>query len=89
MIHVFDTLPNPPFTFMSAYKNALHLSSVEQGPRLQLAAELLAEGRAVAMATVAQLPEGESRTDILCPVKRHEKDCSQIEYRRQINSSAS
>ena len=32
---------------MSAYKDALHVSSAEQGPRLQLAAEMLAEGRAV------------------------------------------
>jgi hypothetical protein len=32
---------------MSAYKNALHLFSAEQGPRLQLAAEMLAEKRAV------------------------------------------
>jgi hypothetical protein len=32
---------------MSAYKDALHLTSAEQGPRLALAAEILAEGSGV------------------------------------------
>jgi hypothetical protein len=32
---------------MSAYKDALHLTSADQGPRLALAAEILAEGSGV------------------------------------------
>ena len=52
---------------MSAYKHALHLSSTERGPRLQLAAELLAEGREVVVldGVLALRPESDK---ILCEV---------------------
>ena len=52
---------------MSAYKHALHLSSTERGPRLQLAGELLAEGREVVVLddVLALRPESEK---ILCEV---------------------
>ena len=52
---------------MSAYKHALHLSSAEQGPRLQLAAEVLAERRAVVVLddALALRPDSDK---ILCEV---------------------
>ena len=52
---------------MSAYKHALHLSSTERGPRLQLAAELLAEGRVVVVLddALALRPDSDK---ILCEV---------------------
>ena len=52
---------------MSAFKDALHLTSVEQGRRLQLAAELLADGRAVVVLdnTIALRPGADK---ILCEV---------------------
>ena len=52
---------------MSAYKDALHSSSAEQGPRLQLAAEVLAEGSAVVVldGTIALRPDSDK---ILCEV---------------------
>jgi hypothetical protein len=52
---------------MSAYKDALHLSSTELGPRLELASELLAGHRAVVLldGLLALRPEGD---EILCEV---------------------
>jgi hypothetical protein len=52
---------------MSAYKHALHLSSTERGPKLQLATELLAEGKEVVVldGTLALRPEADK---ILCEV---------------------
>ena len=52
---------------MSAYKDALRVSSAEQGPRLKLAAELLAGGSSVVLVdgTLALRPHSDG---IICEV---------------------
>ena len=70
---------------MSAYKDALHLSSAEQGPRLQLAEEVLARGDAVVVldGALALRPQSD---EILCEVisSRSNAPVVQVEQARQL-----
>lgn len=64
--------------FMSAYKDALHLSSAEVGPRLQLASALLASRQSVVVleGRLALRPE---LNEILCEVISFGNDAPEIQ----------
>jgi hypothetical protein len=53
---------------MSAYRDAFHISSAEQGARLRLAAQILAEGAVVVVLDHALALRPVSEQTILCEV---------------------